>query len=686
MTFSQLHSSTPGWLLDVSLQTTALLVIAGLVTIFIPRLSAARKHFVQASALLLIPVVMLSSFFAPSWRIEWSAEPTAQTPADIQATVALDQQNVPPTVVSTVSMTVAQVDVPHSPMWALLWLAGIGAGMLTLGVSALALLRLRASSRPVQDSVIQRCFQEEAAALHLHLPDTSLRMSADCHVPMTWGLAHKTVLLPEQAAEWSEARLRLVLRHELAHIARGDIFVSLLTTLAALMLWFHPLVWLMLRASQRSREQACDDLALAHSGQNSGDFAKELLEAVASLGAHSGRPWLPLALAMSVSAGAKAMRQRLTNLVQTGRGRLGYSHLQKLTLLLPAMMAAFGLAGLTACRKATPAVQPQILVMSRIFSIPVDSPVLAEAGLTLSGGAAPNYLGILSGDKVGELLRKLSQQKGVHIMSAPSVTTRSGQKATVEVVREFFYPTKYEAAKQLENDQPIIPTTPTAFEMRPVGIRMELNPTLMEDGSIDLTMTPEVTSFEGFMDYGKAIENPDAPPGTPITENKIQQPVFHSLKTTTTVSLQSGQCVVFGGLSGSESKLEEGINMKRQTNASAQTPKTKDIVFFIIQAKIMDAATPALTKEAAATSLPVSSVVVYGAVKRQGNYPLTPGMTVLDLLNQAQGLRADANSSKAKLRSGGHSSFEPSATRQIDLDRDSSVPLNAGDILTVSDK
>jgi beta-lactamase regulating signal transducer with metallopeptidase domain len=307
MTTSQLLSSTPGWLLDVSLQSTALLVIAGLVTACIPRLSAARKHFVQASALLLIPVVMLSSFFAPSWRIEWKAEP-APPPAGIQTHVELDQQTMPPRVASTISMTVAQADVPHSPMWALLWLAGIGVGGIALGFSALSLRRLQASSRPVKDSAIRRCFQEEATAFHLHLPDASLRMSTDCQVPMTWGLARKVVLLPEQASDWPETRLRLVLRHELAHIARGDILVSVLTTVAALLLWFHPLVWFMLRASQRSREQASDDFALARSGQNAGDFAEELLAAVTSLGAHSGRRWLPLALAMFVSAGAKAMR------------------------------------------------------------------------------------------------------------------------------------------------------------------------------------------------------------------------------------------------------------------------------------------------------------------------------------------------------------------------------------------
>lgn len=658
MTTSQLLSSIPGWLLDVALQTTALLVIAGLVTACIPRLSAARKHFVQASALLLIPVVMLSSFFAPSWRIEWSGKP-AQPPAGIHTTTELDQQTVPPRVTSTISMTVAQADVPYSPMWALLWLAGIGFGGIALGFSALSLRRLRASSRPVTDSSIRRCFQEEEAAYHLHLPDSSLRMSTDCQVPMTWGMTHKVVLLPEQASEWPEARLRLVLRHELAHIARGDILVSLLTTFAALMLWFHPLVWFMLRASQRSREQASDDLALAHSGQNAGDFAEELLTAVASLGAQSSRRWLPLALAMSVSAGAKAMRQRLANLVQTGRCRLGYSGLQKLALLLPMLAVAFGLAGLTACRKAEPTRDAMILVRSRFISIPVGSPVLVEAGLVVDDAAGLQNLGILSADQATALLQKLSQQKGIDLMSAPSVTTKSGQKATVEVVREFIYPTEYEPAKQLGNDQPVIPTTPTAFEMRPVGVRMELNPTLLEDGSIDLTLAPEVTSFEGFIDYGKSIEKQGDTPGAVLTENKIQQPIFHNLKTTTTVTLQPGQSIVFGGLGSPES-----------APLTDRLPKTKDLVFFIVEATTVDAAPPTPPK-----GTPEPAVTVYGQVKRQGKYTLKPGMTVKELLKMAGGLSDRADGSQAELKRGNKLFVIPLP--------ESTKPLEAGDVLTV---
>lgn len=659
MNIEHLLSSTPGWLLDVTLHTTVLLTLTAAVTTCLPRLSAARRHYLQASALLLIPVLMLCTFIAPAWRISWTAKPTRPTAAELQQKAQQDLQDPfaprPPT--SAYLKLEAQADTPPSPLWSLLWLTGITTGAITLAFSALTLRRLRASSQPVQSPDLQRIFQEEATAYHLPLPPTSLRTSSRCHVPMTWGLTHKTVLLPEQAATWSETRLRLVLRHELAHIARGDILVTLLTTLAALLLWFHPLAWLMLRASHRSREQACDDLALSHSTQTPDDFASELLAAVAALGTTS-RPWLPLALAMSVSANAKAMRQRLANLIRPDRSRHIYSPLQKLTLLLPAVVGAFGLAGLTACRKAEPVVPKQILVMSRFVSIPMDSPVLAEAGLTLDGNKTGlQSLGILNEEHANNLLRKLSQQKGVDLMSTPSVTTRSGQKATVEVVREFIYPTEFDPPKQATQTEPLIPTTPTAFEMKPVGVRMEVVPTLMDNGSIDLTVTPEATSFEGFIDYGTPITQA----GKVVSENKIQQPIFHTLKTTASFVMEPGQSVVFGGLGGPDA-----------TPLTSRMPKTKDLIYFIIQANVVEAGT-------AKVRPPEPAVTVFGQVKRQGRYLFKAGKTVQDLLNDAQGLSDRADADWAQLRRGNESVM-------IHLSKEGTKPLEAEDTLTVLEK
>lgn len=192
---------------------------------------------------------------------------------------------------------------------------------------------------------------------------------------------------------------------------------------------------------------------------------------------------------------------------------------------------------------------------------------------------APGVLsvaGIFTDPQFGMVIRALAQKKGVDLMSAPSVTTKGGQKATVEVIREFIYPTEFDPPQIPTNvggngggggagvgnttptSIPVTPTTPTAFEMRPVGVRMEVDPVIGENGSIDLNLLPEVTEFDGFVNYGSPIYSvtPASFIGgvlqpasrVELTPNVINQPIFSTRKVTTSVTVWDGQTVALGGL------------------------------------------------------------------------------------------------------------------------------------------
>jgi general secretion pathway protein D len=119
----------------------------------------------------------------------------------------------------------------------------------------------------------------------------------------------------------------------------------------------------------------------------------------------------------------------------------------------------------------------------------------------------------------------------------------------VEVIREFRYPSEYEPPQIPQTTgsgtQPITPATPTSFEMKPIGVRLEVEPTVGSDNyTIDLRLVPEVTEFEGFINYGSPILNRRIV----VTENVINYPVFSERKVETSVSIYDGQTVVLGGL------------------------------------------------------------------------------------------------------------------------------------------
>ena len=218
--------------------------------------------------------------------------------------------------------------------------------------------------------------------------------------------------------------------------------------------------------------------------------------------------------------------------------------------------------------------------------------LLSTGSTTGATNVAPGILstaGIFSNPQFQTVLRGLSQKKGVDLMSAPSVTTKSGTRATMEVTREFIYPTEFDPPRLPQGGgglnlggggggtQIATPTTPTAFEMRQTGVRLEAEPTVGADGNtIELTLSPEVVEFDGFVNYGSPIYSPSAQsvlavastitdaitgntttstayvplqqPERLITPNIINQPVFSVRKVTTGVSIWDGQTVALGGL------------------------------------------------------------------------------------------------------------------------------------------
>lgn len=104
-----------------------------------------------------------------------------------------------------------------------------------------------------------------------------------------------------------------------------------------------------------------------------------------------------------------------------------------------------------------------------------------------------------------EILDLLNNLKGVSVFSAPSVTTKPGLKANIDVVREFPYAIGFEFAhpgKTTYSDGSTaaiitIPTTPREFVTADVGVKAEITPSL-EQGKIILNGKFSVIDFEGF--------------------------------------------------------------------------------------------------------------------------------------------------------------------------------------------
>jgi general secretion pathway protein D len=179
--------------------------------------------------------------------------------------------------------------------------------------------------------------------------------------------------------------------------------------------------------------------------------------------------------------------------------------------------------------------------------------------------------GVFTDPQFQVVIRALNQKKGIDLLSAPRVTTKSGQRAVIEIVREFRYPTQFEPPQIPQTfgsgnnpnvalgsatggTFPVTPTTPTGFETRNTGVTLEVEPVVGPDGiTIDLNLVPQVVEFEGFINYGSPIRTSSVnalglAQTVELTPNVINQPVFSTRKVTTSVSVWDGQTVVLGGL------------------------------------------------------------------------------------------------------------------------------------------
>ena len=126
----------------------------------------------------------------------------------------------------------------------------------------------------------------------------------------------------------------------------------------------------------------------------------------------------------------------------------------------------------------------------------IDSLLFGKAGASLLAPAIAGVAGIMTDPSFQVVIRALNQKKGVDLLSAPRVTTRSGQKAIIEIIREFRYPTEFDPPQIPQNfggggnggtgttqinSFPVTPTTPTSFETRNTGVTLEVEPVVGPD-------------------------------------------------------------------------------------------------------------------------------------------------------------------------------------------------------------
>jgi beta-lactamase regulating signal transducer with metallopeptidase domain len=305
--FSGQFYSALGWALFHFLWQGALVaVVSGAFAWLLRERSPALRYALSCGALATMLALPVATAWSLARRAPASRAPTAAVAAPRE--LLLSRSLASDAFVSGEAFLPATVRnrIEALRPWALAaWFAGVL--LLTLrflGGLASARRMTRHGTRPAPP-IWQTTLGRIAERLAITRPVRFL-VSTVVQVPTAIGAIRPVILFPATVFLGLPTRgLEALIAHELAHVRRHDYLVNLFQTVAETLLFYHPAVWWVSARIRSEREQCCDDLAIAATG-DARTYARALIRLEEMRGA---------APALAVAAGGGNLWKRVLRLL-----------------------------------------------------------------------------------------------------------------------------------------------------------------------------------------------------------------------------------------------------------------------------------------------------------------------------------------------------------------------------------
>jgi GWxTD domain-containing protein len=161
------------------------------------------------------------------------------------------------------------------PWLAPFWFAGVWIFYLRHAAGWITVCRLRWRGVCCAPERWRKELARLGAQLRISRPVLLLESSL-VDAPMVLGHLRPLILMPiGLLAGLPVGQIEAILLHELAHIRRYDYFVNILQRFVEGLLFYHPAVWWISRVIRAERENCCDDVVVAMSG-NAHEYAAAL--------------------------------------------------------------------------------------------------------------------------------------------------------------------------------------------------------------------------------------------------------------------------------------------------------------------------------------------------------------------------------------------------------------------------
>ena len=115
-------------------------------------------------------------------------------------------------------------------------------------------------------------------------------------------------------------------------------------------------------------------------------------------------------------------------------------------------------------------------------------------GANLASPGIFGIAGVFTNPQFQMVIRALSQQKGVDLMSAPKVTTKSGNSAIIKLIREFPYPSEFDPPQFDEKEERIVPVSMATTECWDTGFSVS-GEVHLNGSEVVFQISPEISAL-----------------------------------------------------------------------------------------------------------------------------------------------------------------------------------------------
>lgn len=250
-------------------QLAAVALLLLLVIQFVPRKASRTRYLLGTGALVLMPLLAITTFF----MVHQPSEASTVAP-DVSAMLSngqilqLDEHFAGQEAQLTYLPGVTEFFNENARLLFALWVLGsmLFAMRFVWGYARVQRLRKR-NTEPVP-SEIEAILTRLSKKIGLTRAVQVLQ-SGSIDTPMVIGALRPVVLLPVGLLSGlSPEQIECILAHELAHIKRNDYLINIFQSMVEILFFFHPAVWWVSNMVREERENCCDETVLSLKNDN----------------------------------------------------------------------------------------------------------------------------------------------------------------------------------------------------------------------------------------------------------------------------------------------------------------------------------------------------------------------------------------------------------------------------------